>query len=357
VSAIVAALITDGIVREVGLGPTGARAGRPPVLLEYDSEREYLAGVHIGVQRVSVMIANSRGEEVSRLQRPPLRGDDWLAPLVAAIGDGLAAAQAPRERLVAIGVCVPGLMDLQSGVCLLAPNLGWRDVPVKAGLERELGVPVYPMNTTQASVVAEAEEGVAQGASDVVLLYAGTGVGAGVLSNGRIFHGGGGLTGEVGHAPMQGEDELCSCGKRGCLETVAGGAAIARAARKTLARSAPGAASGPAVTAQAVAAAALAGSTDAQAILRRAGDALGLAAAWLVSLFDPEVLVLSGGLMAAGAPLLEPLRQRLERDTMPQHRGRLHVVQARLGGDAQVRGAVLLARQHTTAHYRVIFSG
>jgi len=351
VSAIVNEMLEDGSVRESGAG--ASTIGRRPIMLEYQSAREFVVGVQLGVNRTVVMAADSSGEEVLSIEAAPVGREVDLSVTASAVLDCLKRARVPRRRLAAVGVCVPGMVDFAQGVCVHSPNLGWRDLPVRAHLERLLEVPVHLTNVTHAAAVAEAEEGAARGASDVVLLYAGTGVGSGILSGGRIYRGGGGMSGEIGHAAIPGRDDLCACGKLGCLEAVAGAGALVRAYR----RARPEWHRRPTDGALVLAQAATAGDAVAAGLLGEAGAALGFGASWLVNLFNPEVLVLAGGLMEAGEAVLGPLRGMLERHALPGHLAKLKVARSELGRQAYVRGAVLLARGQTTSHYRAVFAG
>ncbi|GAB3873228.1 hypothetical protein GCM10027610_140040 [Dactylosporangium cerinum] len=160
---------------------------------------------------------------------------DALRMVAAEARAAIQSTALPTARLAAVGAVLPGLTDFHTGVCLLAPNLGWRDVPVRDILAAELGAPVYVHNAGQAAAVAENLEGAGGRVGDLALLYAGTGLSAGVLSDGRVFHGVGGTAGEIGHNAVPGNEEPCNCGKVGCLETVASGPAIVRAVRRALA--------------------------------------------------------------------------------------------------------------------------
>jgi predicted NBD/HSP70 family sugar kinase len=351
VSVIVSEMLEDGLLRESGAG--ASTVGRRPIMLEYQSAREFVVGVQLGVNRTVVMAADSSGEEVASIEAAPVGRNVDLGVTASAVLDCLKRARVPRRRLAAVGVCVPGMVDFAAGVCVHSPNLGWRDLPVRAQLERLLEVPVHLTNVTHAAAVAETEEGAAKGASDVVLLYAGTGIGSGILAGGRIYRGGGGMSGEIGHSAIPGRDEPCACGKAGCLEAVAGAGSLVRSYRSAR----PDWHRRPSDGALALAQEAAAGDTVAAALLTNAGEALGLGASWLVNLFNPEVLVLAGGLMEAGDVVLAPLKTMLERHTLPGHLARVRVVRSELGRQAYVRGAVLLARGQTTSHYRAVFAG
>jgi glucokinase-like ROK family protein len=358
VSAIVDELIAEGLVREIGPGSTATSGGRPPILLEFNARSELVIGAHIGARRTTIAVSDAAGEEVTRRQLPTPRGsaEDALATVAAEAVTAVAESAIPGARLAAVGAVLPGLTDFHSGVCLLAPNLGWRDVPVRDLLADALDAPVYVHNAGQAAAVAENLEGAGGQVGDLALLYAGTGLSAGVLSGGRVLHGAGGLAGEIGHNAVPGNSEPCNCGKIGCLETVASGPAIVRAAERAIASgeaSSLDAVGG--LDARDVAAAARSGDRLAARIITEVGEHLGLAASWLINAYNPAVVVLGGGLGAIGEPLLEPLRAAAARHALaPAMRG-VEIRASQLGPDAEVRGAVLLALQHSETYYRVVF--
>jgi predicted NBD/HSP70 family sugar kinase len=244
----------------------------------------------------------------------------------------------PPARLYAVGVCVPGFADGQLGICHAAPNLDWHEVPVGPVLAEALDAPVHLRNDAQAALVAEHAEGAATGCRDVVLLYAGTGISAPAMLDGRISQGRTGAIGQVGHCPVPGGDRLCNCGRTGCLETVASGPAIVRAYVEAL-RGAGSRRDLSRVVASDVAHAAARGDATARRVLDGAGNHLGAAAATVVSLFDPEIVVFGGGLSAAGDALVEPLRRAVR----ASGGGRVRFAVSVLGDRAEARGAVLVA--------------
>jgi predicted NBD/HSP70 family sugar kinase len=285
--------------------------------------------------------ADALGGIAGRAEVPLPRRGDQIEPLVKAIAQALKAADAPRRLLAAVGVSVPGMVDHSTGVCLLAPHIGWRDVPVRSELSKRLGVPVFPMNDTQAAVVAEAEAGAARGAADVVLYMLDWGVGAGVLIGGHILHGRDGMAGEIGHCRLPGHSDLCACGKRGCLETVASTDSIARAAHARtwagLVRSFGGA------------------EPVALMAVDRAVDAAGTAGSWLINLYNPEVLILAGRVPDLDPRLRARITDSILANALPAHRTRVRITKPGLGDESMLRGALLLARQRTTEHYRLVF--
>jgi predicted NBD/HSP70 family sugar kinase len=367
VSEIVAGLLAEGVVREVVAGRgTASRArsrgpGRPPVVLDIDERHAYVLGIHVGVHDTTVGLADATGREIARrrMPTPQLPAEESLREVGALTREVVVRAGIPRRRLAAAAVCLPGQVDSASGTCVHAPNLGWRDVPVVGLLGAALGVPVELHNTVQAAAVAEHAEGAGRGARTLALVYAGTGVGAAVLTDGRLFEGAAGLAGDLGHALMPGLDARCSCGRHGCVETAASASAVARAARDAVRTGSPTrmAALGDGVSSLDVYAAAEAGDTLAQALLGEAGRTLGIAASWLVNVINPDVLVVGGGLVGAGLHVIDPFRAALEAHTTPGALSRVQLRTWTLGQDAKIRGAMLLALARTQRSVRVAVTG
>lgn len=350
VSLIVEDLLREGLVEEVGRGTVSAQGGRPPVLLQFNRRSSHLIGVHVGVSRTTVVLADALAEEIGRTQvRTPRSSARTAVRRIAEVCAALLDAHSvPREQVATAGVCLPGLVAADSGMLLLAPNLGWRDVPVVALFEQVLGVPVSAHNASQTSLLAEVMEGAAAGDSDVVLVYAGAGVGAAALVGGQLVSGDQGLAGELGHCRVIERGVLCGCGGHGCLETAASTHAVVAAVAARWGRT-------PA-SFQEVSTAALDGDHVAREELARAGVLLGRAASWLVNLLAPRTVVLAGGAFEAGAALVEPFREAMQECALPAVGSRLRLVQSALGQDAEVRGVLLLARDRAFAGPRVVTS-
>jgi predicted NBD/HSP70 family sugar kinase len=348
VSLIVEDLLREGLVEEIGRGTASAQGGRPPVLLRFNRRSSYLLGLHVGVSRTTVVLADALGEELARAEvRTPRSAARVAVRKIAEVAKQLLAEQGlATERVATAGVCLPGLVAADSGTLLLAPNLGWRDVPVRALLEEELGVPVAAHNASQTSLLAEVTEGAVVGTPDVVLVYAGTGVGAAALVEGVMVSGGQGLAGELGHCRVVDDGERCGCGGTGCLETVASAQAVVSAVGRR-SGSDPG-------SFRDVVLAAEAGDRVAREELARAGSHLGRAASWLVNLLAPRAVVLAGGMLEAGDALVGPFRDALAQCALPAVASRLRVVESALGQDAEVRGVLLLARDRLSAGPRVV---
>ena len=327
VSGIVDELIADGVVVETGVGET--TGGRPPTLLDFDARTEAYLGIHIGVDHTSVAVADGRAQVLARRTcdsaiGAPEHSVGHVRRLArTALRDVGMATQDVRRAAVAL----PGLVDRSSGICTIAPNLEWRDVPIAYAIGDAIAVPTDAYNSTQASAFAEARHGVARHARTFVWLYVGSGVGSAIVHDGQLVYGARGFTGEIGHCRVVDDGPRCHCGKRGCLEVFTSGPAIADAAGRESARE--------------VIDDALRGDELARDALRTAGHLLGLGTSYLVSILNPALVVVGGEVAPAGDLLLEPLRAALHEDVLEPER--VPVVATGLSGDAALAGAVLLA--------------
>jgi predicted NBD/HSP70 family sugar kinase len=270
------------------------------------------------------------------------------------VAEALQAAKVPRARVEGIGATVPGLVDHASGVCVLAPNLGWRDFALRDALADELRAPVVVNNITQAAAVAEGRLGVARGARSFVWVYVGSGVGSGVVIDGQLFYGQGGFSGEIGHCPVVEDGPVCACGRRGCLETMASSMALSRAVSDAVESGQPTSlASLPVpVDGAAIGAAAAAGDATALRILADAGEHLGRGISFLLNVLNPEMIVLGGPVAMAGEALLREVRGSVARHALLPHG--VAIVPSALGDKAELTGAVLLAMETSVRSVRIV---
>ncbi|HET7690267.1 MAG TPA: ROK family protein [Nocardioidaceae bacterium] len=258
----------------------------------------------------------------------------------------------PDVAPAAVGVAVATYVDTGRSTAMFSPNLPFRRFPLRAALEESLGVPVVVENDANAAVWAEVRFGAGRGASDVLGLTLGSGVGGAVVIGGELRRGVNGFGGELGHLRVVPDGHLCGCGLRGCLEQYASGTALARYGRELVAAEGKTAgmlyelAEGDAhrVIGPMVSAAARAGDGRALAIFETLGTWLGVGLGSLVSVLDPELIVIGGGLAAEGELFLDATRRALaESVTGAAYRTLPPIVAAELGADAGWRGAADLA--------------
>ncbi|MFE9429345.1 ROK family protein [Kitasatospora sp. NPDC006697] len=256
----------------------------------------------------------------------------------AAIDSTFAFARRLAERFgpAAVGIAVPGIVDEGSGTCRFSANLGWRDVPVRDRAEIELGLPVALGHDVRAGAIAEARLGAGRDCDSFLFLPIGTGIAGGIVLGGRALTGRHNVAGEVGHLVVRPDGPSCRCGARGCLEAVASASAIARRYRELA-----GLSPVERVSAEQVQQRAQAGDEVAVRVWRDAVLALADGLVTVVTLLDPQRVVIGGGLSRAGSALLDPLyaalTERLTFQTRPE------LVPAELGHRAGSLGAGLLA--------------
>jgi N-acetylglucosamine repressor len=358
VSAIVEDLLARGIVQEVGYGKTVASGGRRARLLEFNDASAAYLGICFGVRTTTVGLADARGEIRVRREVPTLHSEaePMVASAAALVQEVCEEAGFPRDRLQAVGVTVPGLVDAATGRVAISPNLGWSEVPIREMLVAKLGVPVVVNNITSAGAIAEGRVGVAKGVRSFAWVHVGTGVGAGIVIDGHVFAGTQGFSGEIGHCAVVDGGPECSCGMRGCLETLVSGRAIARAAEAAVAAGKTSSLREVAsIDAAAVAVAARAGDAVALAIFADVSEHLGVGVSYLVNILDPQMIVLGGGVMEAADLLLEGTRASMARHSLKG--GGVPVLVSALGDDAGLIGSVFAAMDQSVRSYRVVATG
>jgi glucokinase len=270
-------------------------------------------------------------------------GPDAVLDRIVALGQKLLAAATGR-RVSGVGVCCPGPLDRSAGLVFSPPNMpGWDRVPVVGRLEAAFGLPVVLDNDANAAALAEFLYGAGREARSLVYFTVSTGIGGGIVLDGRLQHGVGDAAGEFGHVTVLPDGPPCPCGNRGCLETLASGSAIARAARERL--SAPG----PSrlrevddITAADVARLAQEGDRVAREVWERAVRFLAQGVATVVTILAPERVVLGGGVTEAGELLFAPLRDEVRRRVGLVPIERIPVLRAALRRDVGILGAAAL---------------
>jgi glucokinase len=272
-----------------------------------------------------------------------------IKAITAMIEEALQDAEITKRQLGAIGVGCPGVLDLDRGVILHAPNLGWRNVPLARELQKAFGCPVFLSNDVDAGTYAEYKFGAGQGARCLLGVFPGTGIGGGCVYEGKLIRGRVSSCMEFGHVHMLTKGRLCGCGRWGCLETVAGRLAIsAEAASAAYRGQAPYLLEQAGTDLSAIRSRVLAesiehGDTAVEEIVRRAAKYLGVAVASVVNLLAPDIVVLGGGLIdALPRTFLTEVREAVKQQSMAPFRG-AKVVAAKLSDDATVIGAAAVA--------------
>ena len=312
-----------------------------------------MIGVDLGGTKIEAALVDRSGVVVDSRRRPtgPERGAEGvLADLVALTRECQSASAQP---VAGVGVGVAGQVDPVAGTVLRAPNLTWRDFPLRSRLEEALGSSVCVINDVQAATFGEWTCGAGRGHQDIVCLFVGTGVGGGIVSRGSLVRGCDGTAGELGHMTIDRHGPPCSCGNRGCLEALASGWAMGRRAQDAVTeRPKEGAAllalaAGEArdLTASVVAVAARDGDPLALRLVRQTGEALGAGIATVVNALNPCLVILGGGVIAGMPQLVEMAEAEARRRALEVPVHSLRVVKADLGKHAGTVGAALWARR------------
>src|SRR6266516_5799885 len=307
-------------------------------------------GVDVGGTKVAAGVVDEHGKIVEKLRRAtpsssPARTEQVIAETV---GELLG-----RYQVRAVGLGAAGFIDESGASVRFAPNLAWREEPLRLRVQEVIGLPVVVENDANASAWAEVRFGAARGHAHVVFVGVGTGIGAGIVLDGRLYRGHWGMAGEPGHYRVVPDGRLCGCGNRGCWEQYASGNALVAEAREFAMRSPGGAmrllqlagGNAAAITGTHITEAAREGDPAALRCFSIVGTWLGQGLANLAAILDPECIVVGGGVSEAGELLLGPARAAFDK-ALPGtgYRPRVEILRAALGADAGIVGAADLVQ-------------
>jgi len=310
-----------------------------------------IVGVDLGGTQIRAALADDEGSILRRTSCLTL-AEEGVKPVVGRIKGAIyeVMGATEREQLQGIGIVAPGPVALRKGIVRDAPNLpGWKNVPLKALMEAEFGLPAVVGNDANLAALAEQRFGAGQGVSDLIYITVSTGIGGGIITDNRLLLGAQGFAAEVGHQTIEAHGPRCKCGNIGCLEALAAGPAIARCARELI-RTGIGMAIADLVggdldkiTAKVVNQAAQAGDPVAIELFRQAGFYIGVGIVNLLHLFNPSLIVIGGSVTKAGDLLFEPIRATVrERAMASYYWENTPIVPATLGDDVGLLGAVAL---------------
>lgn len=338
VSGLVSELVAEGVVTERADEESAPGAtGRRPTRLSLTNTLGYVVGVDFGHTHLRVALADlsstvlGERELAVDVDRSAAEALDAAARLVDELLDD---AGVERDRVVGVGMGLPGPIDRETGVVGSSVILeNWSGVKAAAELEERLGLPVRVDNDANLGALGELTFGAARGARNVVYVKVSSGIGAGIVIDGEVFRGSSGAAGELGHVIVDPGGLLCRCGNRGCLETVVASGPLVRLLRTT---------HGPDVTVADVVEGARSGDVACRRVLADAGRSIGQALATICNVFNPDRLVIGGELSVAGEPLLEGIAESLRRYALPAVLEAAQLRQGVLGARAEVLGAVRL---------------
>ena len=336
-----------GLVVEGDVGPS--TGGRPPRRIGFRADAGHLLVADLGATSIDVAVTDLEGRILGHRDEPAdvsAGPEPCLSRIEELFGELVAATRDLPGRLWGVGIGVPGPVEFRSGRPVSPPIMpGWDGYPVRERFTDRYRAPVWVDNDVNIMALGEWRSGIAVGHDNVVVVKIGTGIGAGIISNGRIHRGAQGSAGDVGHIQVvDAASIVCRCGNVGCLEALAGGAALARdgeaaavagrSDRLRIALDQHGR-----VTAEDVARAASFGDPYAVSLLQSAGHRVGLMLASVVNFFNPSLIVVGGGVAQSGDQLLAAIRETVYRRSLPLATRDLVVQRSSLGALAGVVGA------------------
>lgn len=307
-------------------------------------------GIDVGGTNVKIALVDNKGKIIysnSIPTRAEMGYEYTINNMKEAITELIKETKSDPKNIESIGFGFPGQIDYQKGIVRLAPNIpGWVDVPIAEIMEKEFGIPTRVDNDVRCAALGELNYGAGQGCENLICITVGTGIGSGLVINGKLVRGASNAAGEIGHIKLDmNGGPLCGCGDRGCLEAFASGPSIVAMAEEYI----KGGKStkyrelaNPDITPYIVSEAAKQGDPVAKRIFTIVGEYIGIGLASVVNLLNPEKIIIGGGVAAAGDLLLTPIKESLIKRAMPIAGSAVEIVPAQLGNSAGVIGASLL---------------
>lgn len=359
VSAIVDELIEASLVREARVGVS--RGGRRPTILELNPDVGRVIGVDIGATHLVVAIADLRGHVLAELSETSsfniAAGPERCLELVdALVYQALDQVGCDFNAITTVAVGVPGPVVANLGMVVAPPIMpGWDGFPIRDRLAQKWGRPIFVDNDADLGALGEGTFGAGRGEANLAYIKVGTGIGCGILLDGRIYRGIHGTAGEIGHLTISEDGPPCTCGNYGCLEAMAGGRAIAQRAQMAIKAgqrtSLTSLNHNGEVSAHDVTLAAQNGDAVSQQLLNDAGRHIGSALASLINLLNPGLVLIGGGVAGAGEFLLNPIRAAAQEHSMRAAFQSTRIELATLGANSVIMGALSLAMTQTFKSY------
>jgi len=322
------------------------------------AHHSFVVGVDIGGTKIAAGLVDRLSGEITRQTRVPMpaKGQalEGLSAVLSAVDSVLTNGDGNQRVVEGIGICAPGPLDPANGVVINPPNLPcWRNFPLSAEISRIHSVPVKLDNDANAAALAETRWGAGRGHRSVFYATIGTGIGTGIILDGSIYHGRTGAAGEGGHMTIDFDGVLCACGKKGCIETLASGPAIARNASAKLATKSGEVSAlldlaggdARAVTSEMVGRAYQGGDSIARAVLEDTVEFLSVWLGNIVDLLEPDIIIMGGGVAAILSPFFGEIRERLPRCCVNPRCGEIPIVGALYLAEAGIAGGAALCTE------------
>ena len=311
--------------------------------------------IDLGGTKMIAAIVSNQGQVMAKEHYLTLAGEgpqSVIDRILSAIDHLLGARKVDLSQLDCISIAAAGAIDLDKGLVTLSPNLpGWHNIPLRDMVNRKYKITTFLINDASAATLGEYHFGAGRGVNNLILLTMGTGIGGGIIIDGRLYTGPSGSAGEIGHMTIDVNGPRCSCGNIGCLEMLASGTAVAREAisrisqgeKSSLTQMVEGKLEN--ITAEKVGMAAQGGDSLASEVIAKAATYLGIGMVNLVNIFNPEMIIVGGGVAQMGDLLLGPARQVVKERAFQLPAQAVRIVPAQLGDNAGVLGAAVFAHQ------------
>ena len=351
VTRIVESLISsEKLVVDLGTGSSDG--GRPPNLVSFAAKSRFIIGVDIGRTTINAALADLDAKILQECKLPTDAEDGFIKVMervASTIEELIAKARVDRRSIMGVGLATGGVIDKKLSLIDFSPDFGWKNVDPASMLSKLTGLRVRIDNVTRVTAIGELHYGIGKKYKDFICVNIGYGIGAGIISDGVPYYGSHGAAGEFGHITVSKDDaRVCDCGNRGCIEAISSGYGIARTARESLragrTSSLAGACGGDPerISAEMVARAAVEGDALSLEVFMEAMECLSVGIVNLITLFDPQAIILCGRIAMAGDIVLEPIRAAIESRAMNVYKKDICIELATYRDRATVMGALAL---------------
>ena len=315
-----------------------------------------VVGVDMGGTKILSAVIDADGN-ILGTAKVPTKADEGTSVVIDRIANSIQKAIGKSDvnpaSIEAVGIGAPGPLDPETGVVIFAPNLGWRDVPLKAELEARVGIPTFVDNDVNVGTLGEHAFGAGKGVQNIVGIFVGTGIGGGIILQGELFHGASKTAGEIGHIIVKADGPRCGCGTRGCLEALASRTAMTKQFQKAIEKKGKKSVISKltdgdlrAIRSGVLARAIRSNDKLTLKVFKKATKYLGVGIGSIVNFLNPEMIILGGGVVEAlDDTFLDNIRTAAEKYALPNTLDGVQIVRAELGDNSGILGAAALARQ------------
>jgi len=323
ITGITADLIAEGLIQEKK--PGAHEGGRPPILLAISPDGAYEIGINLTIDKIDVAITNFQAQIKAfhsiELDSAYYRAQDIVDIMALAVQECMWEASFSKDQIAGIGIGIPGLVDSESGIIRFLPNYGWENINFRDLFQEKIHIPTYIENSSNNLAIAEHWFGLGKGIDNFVVVTLQNGVGAGCILNGHLARGCTGIAGEFGHLTTNPDGPLCRCGKKGCIEAYAGNNSLMRDAKNAASKGIWDKKNPERLTFEDLLEAVHAKEPEILKFYHKAGIALGMGIAHLITLLNPEKIFITGkGVQAQGA-LFDPMFQAVNKFVSPKFEG------------------------------------